>query len=397
MKEIYGGITTIQGFRAAGVKSGIKATGDMDLALIVSDEPATVAGVFTTNKVKSAPVLVSRERIKSGKAQAIVANSGNANASTGEQGIKNAKRMAEIAAVELSIPPDLILVASTGKIGRPMPMDKLEYGIKLAASELSYDGGHKASRAIMTTDTFPKESAAEFDVKGKKARIGGMVKGAGMIDPTMATMLCFIVTDVAIEQPLLQEALKSAVDKSFNMICVDGDMSTNDTVIVLANGKAGNDKIDKKDADYDSFCEAITFVTTSLAKMIAKDGEGATKFVELRIKGAQNYEDAKLAAHSIARSPLVKTAIFGEDPNWGRLMSSLGASGADVNQFTVDIWLDDLKIVENSVTTGFEEEKAKEIMKKDEFIITIDLKLGDAQATMWTCDLSYDYVKINIT
>lgn len=397
MKEIYGGITTVQGFRSTGVKSGIKATGDMDMAMIVCDKPATAAGVFTTNKVKSAPVLVSMEHIKSGKAQAIVANSGNANACTGEKGIQNARKMSEIAAVELRIPPELILVASTGKIGRPMPMEKIEYGIKLAASEISYDGGHKAARAIMTTDTFPKESSAEFDVKGKKARIGGIVKGAGMIDPTMATMLCFIITDVAIELTLLQEALKSAVDKSFNMICVDGDMSTNDTVIVLANGEAGNDIINKKDSDYDNFCEAISFVTTSLAKMIAKDGEGATKFVELRIKGAKNYADAKMVGHSIARSPLVKTAIFGEDPNWGRLMSSLGSSSADVNQFTVDIWFDDLKLVENSLTTGFKEEDAKEIMKNDEFVITIDLKLGDAQATMWTCDFSYDYVKINIT
>jgi len=396
MKEIFGGINTVQGVRAAGVKSGIKATGDMDLALIVCDKPANAAGVFTTNKVKSAPVLVSMDRIKSGKAQVIVANSGNANACTGEQGIKNAKRMTEIAAVELEISPDLILVASTGKIGRTMPIDRVEYGIKLAVSELSYDGGHRAARAIMTTDTFPKESAAEFEVKGKKARVAGIVKGAGMIDPTMATMLCFIVTDVTIEQPLLQEALKNAVDKSFNMICVDGDMSTNDTVIALANGEAGNDIIDRQDADYENLCEAIGFVTTSLAKMIAKDGEGATKFVELRIKGAVSYNDAKLAAHNIARSPLVKTAIFGEDPNWGRLMSSLGSSGAEVNQFTVDICLDDLKIVENSVSTGFDEEEAKDIMKNDEFVITIDLKLGNAQATMWTCDFSYDYVKINI-
>lgn len=397
MKEIYGGITTVQGFRSTGVKSGIKTSGDMDMAMIVSDEQATAAGVFTTNKVKSAPVLVSMEHIKSGKAQAIVANSGNANACTGEKGIQNARKMAELAALALRLPPNLVLVASTGKIGRPLPMDKIEQGIKLAASELSYDGGHKAARAIMTTDTFPKESSAEFDVKGKKARIGGIVKGAGMIDPTMATMLCFIITDVAIEQNLLQEALKEAVNKSFNMICVDGDMSTNDTVIILANGKAGNDIIDKKGSDYDNFCEAITFVTTSLAKMIAKDGEGATKFVELRIKGAKNDEDAIMVGHNISRSPLVKTAIFGEDPNWGRLMASLGSSGADVNQFTVDIWFDDLKIVENSVSTGFKEEEAKEIMKNDEFIITIDLKLGQGQAIMWTCDFSYDYVKINIT
>lgn len=397
MKKIDGSITAVQGIRAAGVKCGIKAAGGMDLALIVCDNPATVAGVFTTNKVKAAPVLVSKERIKKGVAQAVVVNSGNANACTGEHGLQDAKRMAELTAGELKIPPELVLVASTGKIGRYLPMDKIENGIKMAVSELKSDGGHQAAQAIMTTDTFPKEVALEFELHGKKARIAGMVKGAGMIDPHIATMLCFIVTDAAISRELLQEALKAAVDKSFNMICVDGDMSTNDTVIVLANGKAGNDKIEERSSNYYIFLEAISLVTLSLAKMIAKDGEGATKFIELRIKGAGSYDDAKIAAHSIARSPLVKTAMFGEDPNWGRLMSSLGSSGAAIDPSTVDIWLDDLKIVENSISTGFDEEDAREVLKKDEFIVTIDLKIGEAQANMWTCDLSYDYVKVNIT
>ena len=405
MKKIDGGITAVQGIRAAGVVCGIKkdeaiATfyggNAMDLGLIFCDKPATAAGVFTTNKVKAAPVIVSQEHIKSGKAQAIVANSGNPNACTGERGLQNARRMTELAAGELNIEPELVLVGSTGRIGVLMPMDKVEKGIKMAASELSVDGGHQAARAIMTTDTFPKEVALEFDLWGKKARIGGMAKGAGMIEPNMATMLCFVATDVCIDRALLQEALKTAVDKSFNMISIDGDMSTNDTVIVLANGKAGNDKIEKKDDDYKRFFEALSSVTLSLAKMIVKDGEGATKFIELRIKGARNYQDAKIAAHTIARSPLVKTAMFGEDNNWGRIMASLGASGVEMDGSTVDMWLDDLKIVENSISSGCDEVHAKGILKKDEFVVTIDLKIGEAQATMWTCDLSDGYVKLNV-
>jgi glutamate N-acetyltransferase/amino-acid N-acetyltransferase len=396
MKEIEGGITSVSGIRATGVASGIKATGAKDLVLIVCDEIATSAGTFTSNKVKSAPVLVSMERIKSGKAQAVVANSGNANACTGEQGLNDARRMAEIAGNELKISSELVLVASTGKIGRTMPMDKVESGIKLAVSQLSYTGGHEAAQAIMTTDTFQKEVAVEFDIQGKKAHIGGMVKGAGMINPNMATMLCFMATDVSIDQSLLQEALKTAVDRSFNMVCIDGDMSTNDTVIILANGKAGNDKINQHNDDYNIFLDALTYSTTKLAKMIAKDGEGATKFIELQIKGAKTEQDARISAHAISRSPLLKCALFGEDPNWGRIMSSLGSSGIEMDQNAVDIWLDDLKIVENGVTTGFKEESAKDVLKKAEYNITIDLKIGNANATLWTCDLSYDYVKINV-
>ncbi|MFC1714520.1 bifunctional glutamate N-acetyltransferase/amino-acid acetyltransferase ArgJ [Candidatus Poribacteria bacterium] len=405
MKEIEGGITAVQGVRAAGVVCGIKkdeaiATfyggNAMDLALIVFDEPTTAAGVFTTNKAKAAPVIVSQEHLKNGKAQAIVANSGNPNACTGEQGLKDARRTTEVAGAELGIDPELIVLGSTGKIGILMPMNKVEKGIKMAAAELSAAGGLQAARAIMTTDTFPKEAAVEFELQGKKARVGGLVKGAGMIEPNMATMLCFIATDVCIERALLQEALKVAVDKSFNMISIDGDMSTNDTVIVLANGKAGNDVIDQKNDDYERFCEALSSVTLSLAKMIVKDGEGATKFVELNIKGARNYDDARTAGHVIARSPLVKTAFFGEDNNWGRIMASLGASGIEMDGSTVDIWLDDLKIVENSINAGYDEVHANEIVKKDEFAITIDLKVGDAEAVVWTCDLSYDYVKCNI-
>jgi len=386
----------VSGIRATGVASGIKATRAKDLVLIVCDEIATAAGTFTSNKVKSAPVLVSMERIKSGKAQAVVANSGNANACTGEQGLNDARRMAEIAGDELNISSELVLVASTGKIGRTMPMDKLESGIKVAVSQLSYTGGHEAAQAIMTTDTFQKEVAVKFDIQGKKAHIGGMVKGAGMINPNMATMLCFMATDVSIDQSLLQEALKTAVDRSFNMVCVDGDMSTNDTVIILATGKAGNDKINQHNDDYNIFLDALTYSTTKLAKMIAKDGEGATKFIELQIKGAKTEQDARISAHAISRSPLLKCALFGEDPNWGRIMSSLGSSGIDMDQNTVDIWFDELKVVENGITTGFKEESAKDVLKKSEYNITINLKVGNAQATLWTCDLSYDYVKINI-
>jgi len=405
MKEINGGITAVQGVRAAGVACGIKkdkaiATfyqgNAMDLALIVFDEPAAAAGVFTTNKAKAAPVIVSQEHLRSGKAQAIVANSGNPNACTGKQGLIDARKTTELAAELLGIAPELILLGSTGRIGVPMPMDKIEKGIKMAAPLLDAEGGGQAAKAIMTTDTFPKEVAVEFDLKGGKARIGGLAKGAGMIEPNMATMLCFIATDVRIDSTLLREALRESVDKSFNMISIDGDMSTNDTVVILANGKAGNDAIDSKNDDYERFLDALDQVTLSLAKMIVKDGEGATKFVELRIKGARNYYDAKTAGHVIARSPLVKTAFFGEDNNWGRIMASLGASGVEMDGSTVDIWLDDLKIVENSVNAGYDEVHAKEIVKKSEFIITIDLKLGEAEAAIWTCDLSYDYVKCNI-
>ena len=396
MKEIEGGITSVPGFRSAGVAGGIKSTGAKDLALIVCDGIAVSAGTWTSNKVKSAPVLVSMERIKSGKTQAVVVNSGNANACTGEQGLDDARRTTELVASGLNINPELVLVASTGKIGRKMPMDKIENGIKLALSNLSYSGGHDSAEAIMTTDTFCKEVAIEFDIQKKKAHIGGMVKGAGMINPNMATMLCFITTDVCIEQSLLQKALKTAVNSSFNMISVDGDTSTNDTVIILANGKAENSPINRIDSAYEVFLKSLTYVTTSLAKMIAKDGEGATKFIELTIRGAKTEQDARKACHAIAQSPLLKCALFGEDPNWGRIMSSMGSSGIDMDQNNVDIWFDDLKIVQNGITTGFSEESAKEILKKKEYKITIDLKVGNAKATLWTCDLSYDYVKINV-
>lgn len=405
MKEIDGGITAIQGVSAAGIVCGIKkekaiATfyqgNAMDLGVVFFDEPATAAGVFTTNAAKAAPVIVSQDNLSGGKAQAIVANSGNPNACTGKQGLKDAKKTTEIAAELLGITPELVVLGSTGKIGVLMPMDKVEKGIKMAVSQLSDDGGSQAAKAIMTTDTFAKEVAVEFDLQGKKARIGGMVKGAGMIEPNMATMLCFIATDVNIDGDLLQDALKLTVDKSFNMISIDGDMSTNDTAIVLANGKAENDIIDQKNDDYEKFMEALGHVTLSLAKMIVKDGEGATKFVELHIKGAKSYDDAKKAGHVIARSPLVKTAFFGEDNNWGRIMASLGASGIKMDGYIVDMWLDDLKIVENSINAGYDEVHAKKIMEKDEYAITIDLKMGEAEATVWTCDLTYDYVKCNI-
>lgn len=405
MKNIDGGITAVQGIRAAGVVCGIKKEKSiatfyhgnaMDMGLIVCDEPATAAGVFTTNKAKAAPVIVSQEHIKSGRAQAIVANSGNPNACTGEQGLKDARRMTELVGEELNIDPDLVLIGCTGRIGVFMPMDKVEKGIRMVVPELTYDGGHQAARSIMTTDTVPKEVALEFNLQGKKARIGGIVKGAGMIEPNMATMLCFMATDVSIDSALLQEALKTAVDKSFNMISIDGDMSTNDTAIILANGMTGNDRIEKKDGDYEVFLQALSSVTLSLAKMIVKDGEGATKFVELRIKGARNHEEARTAACSIAKSPLVKTSFFGEDPNWGRIMASLGASGIEMDGTVTDMWLDDLKIVENSISTGYDEVHAKKIVEKDEFAVTIDLKAGEAEGTLWTCDLSYDYVKCNI-
>ncbi|MBD3183470.1 bifunctional glutamate N-acetyltransferase/amino-acid acetyltransferase ArgJ [Candidatus Poribacteria bacterium] len=399
MKQTDGGITAVPGIRAAGVECGIKTPyykEKRDLALIVCDKPSPTAGTFTTNKAKAAPVIISQEHIKNGKAQAIVANSGNPNACTGEQGLKDAIRMAQLTAELLNISPELVLIGSTGRIGVPMPMEKVEAGIKKAFNKLSYDGGNQAAHAIMTTDKFPKEIAVEFQLNEKKCRIGGIVKGAGMIEPNMATMLCFLATDVNIDQPLLQSALKASVDKSFNMISIDGDMSTNDTVIIMANGMAENEVINSKDKSYKKFCEALDFVTLKLAKMIVKDGEGATKFVEIRIKGAKTNQDASKAAHALARSPLVKTSFFGEDDNWGRYMSTLGASGIEMDGTATNIWLDDLKIVENSITTGYDKANAKDIIKKSEFTITFDLKAGNAKATLWTCDMSYDYIKCNI-
>lgn len=396
MREILGSVTAVEGVRASGVSAGIKGGGKPDLALIFCERPAAAAGVFTTNLVKAAPVLLSQSRVKSGKAQAIVANSGNANACTGPEGFEDAKRMARIAAEELGINPKLVLVASTGVIGVRLPMDKIERGIKAAVKALDPKGGHEAARAIMTTDKVPKECAVELEVGGERVRIGAIAKGAGMIRPNMATMLCFITTDADIEPVILQRALKESVDRSFNRITVDGEMSTNDMVLILATGSAGNAKISSpQQEEYAQFREGLDYVTMKLARMIVEDGEGATKLITVTVKGARNEREAEMAARAVAESPLVKTAMFGMDPNWGRVAAALGASGAVFNPEQLEIWFDDVQIVEGGVAADYDEERVKRLLFKNNIRITADLNAGEAEATIWTCDLTDEYIRIN--
>lgn len=394
-----GGITSPLGFVATGIACGIKKNGKKDLALLYSPEATQGAGVFTTNKVKAAPVLVSQENLKLGKIQGIVINSGNANACTGDQGIKDARQMAKWAAQALGIKAEQVLVSSTGVIGFPLPMEKVQDGISLAAKDLSQSGGTKAAEAIMTTDTYSKELALSLEIEGKTVTIGGMAKGSGMIHPNMATMLGFITTDAAIEPGLLNSMLKKAVDKSFNMITVDGDTSTNDMVIMLANGQAGNSPLTKDSVQTEIFQQALDYLTIVLAKQVVGDGEGASKIVEITVKGALSESDAKKAAMAVATSSLVKTAIFGEDANWGRVICAVGYSGAEIEPDKIDIFLASSKGEEQMAKNGgglvFDEAKAKTILEEKEIYLTIDLQIGDKETKVWTCDLSYDYIKIN--
>ena len=390
----HGGVTSPLGFRAAGVEAEIKKD-RKDLAVIFSDVPAAVAGVFTTNRVKAAPLVVTGEHIKNGRAQAIVVNAGNANACTGEQGQANAVATAQKAGGLLQIDPNDVIVTSTGVIGVQLPMDRVLTGVEKAVGALYRNGGADAARAIMTTDTVPKEIAVEFTLSGKKAIIGAMAKGSGMIHPNMATMLGFVTTDAAVSPALLDQALKFAVNKTFNMVTVDGDTSTNDMVVVLANGLSGGPEIKAENEDFNIFCDALLYVCTYLAKLIAKDGEGATKLVEVRVVNAGTEEDAKKAAKAIANSNLVKTAIFGEDANWGRIICAVGYSGAQFDPARVDITIGDEKMCADGTPLNFSEERAKKILERDEVAILVDLKDGAAEATAWTCDFSYDYVKIN--
>jgi len=389
------GITTPRGFKAAGISCGIKKKNKKDLALIYSEVPARAAALFTTNQIKAAPLKVSAEHIKDEKAQAIVINSGCANAATGKKGIEDAEEMTKIAAEELGIERENVLVASTGTIGTFLPMDKITKGIKEAKVKLSEDGGSNVAEAIMTTDTFPKEVAVELELGNKKVIIGGMAKGAGMISPHLATMLSFITTDVVISGELLKKALKSSIDKSFNMITVDGEESTNDMVVILANGLAGNEEINEENEDFRKFTSGLDEVALKLAKMIVKDGEGATKFIEVEVKNALKWEDAKKITFSIANSLLVKTAIFGEDANWGRIMAAIGNSGVEIEEEKIDIYLGNLKLASKGCGIKYSEEEAKKILKEKEIKIIVDLNLGEKNAKVWTCDLTIEYVKIN--
>lgn len=394
MKELSGGITAVPGFLATGIYAGIKKIEKKDLSLIFSERPCTAAGLFTKNEVKGAPVIISQRNIKKGSGQAIIANSGNSNACTGKQGIKDAEEMAALTAKALNIKSNLVYVASTGIIGEPMPMEKIRNGIADAASKLSNEGGRDAAEAIMTTDIFLKEKAVQIDVGGKAITIAGIAKGSGMIYPNMATMLSFIATDAKIASKDLKAALKIAVDKSFNMTTVDGDMSTSDMVICLANGVSGVSIT--KGKSYKTFQEGLSYVCTELAKMIVKDGEGATKFVEIRVKGAKAFNDAKKIGMAIANSNLVKTALFTSDANWGRIMAAIGYSGVKINPDKIDLFFNNVKMVGKGIGLGIDAERdATEVLKKRKFVITVDLRLGKAEAAVWTCDLSYDYVKIN--
>jgi len=387
---------TVPGFKAGAAQAGIKKAGRLDMALICSDVPAVAAGVFTTNKVKAAPVLLDMLVAKKGNARAILANSGNANACTGDKGMADALEMAHLTGEAIGVDTSSVFVASTGVIGKPMPMERVRAGIKALPGALKPDGWEDAARAIMTTDTFPKICAVKEKIGGREVTILGIAKGSGMINPNMATMLCFAATDAAIEKRALKAALKDAVDGSFNRITVDGDTSTNDSVILLANGAAGNAPVKLGESGYDEFKAALHAVLLKLAKMVVKDGEGATKLVEVLVAGAADEKDALKAARAIANSPLVKTALFAADANWGRIICAAGYSGATMEPEKAEIWFDKVCMVKGGVGLGKEAEaKATKVLKGAEYKITVKLGAGKAEARVYTTDLSYDYVKIN--
>lgn len=396
MKKIDGWVTTPQGFLAAGVKAGIKASGNHDVAVIYSTVPAATGAVFTQNKMCAAPVLVSRKVAAKSYAQAIVVNSGCSNACTGEQGLKDAEAMQAQTAELLGVENDAVYVCSTGVIGHFMPMDKLAKGIADAVDAMDETGGESCAMAIQTTDTFIKHAAYEFELGGKTVKIAGIAKGAGMIHPNMATMLTFLTTDAAVAPDVLKRAVKAAADKSFNMVVVDGDTSTNDSMIVLANGLAENEIIvSEEHPDYPAFFEALLACAQDLAKMIARDGEGATKFLEVNVAGAATWAEAKTAAMAIAKSPLVKTAFFGKDPNWGRIVCAAGYSGAQMEPDKVNLEIGGVRLVENGMNCNVPLESLKDIMEQHDISMKIDLGAGKEEATVWTCDFSYEYVKIN--
>jgi len=390
-----GGITSPKGYKAAGVASGIKKDGSLDLALLASDKTVLVSGMYTTNLIKGHSLKLTIENAKNGQAKAVVINSGNANACVGVQGDNDAAEIANYTAKLLNCEPSEILVGSTGVIGVPLNMPKILFGIELAKNALSTDGGHAAQRAIMTTDLHDKEIAVSFEIQGKEVRIGAMAKGSGMIHPNMATMICVISTDANISKDLLDNALKDSVKKSFNRISVDGDTSECDMILIFANGESKNSGIIAADAEYENFCMALDFVCTSLSKLIVKDGEGATKFIEINVVGADSAEDAYKAACSVAKSPLVKTAFFGEDANWGRIITAVGYSGAKFDSELIDIYLCGILVCKNGSFEVFSEEDMKKLLQKNEITIKIDLKNGTFNDKMWTCDFSYDYIKIN--
>ena len=399
MKITTGGVCAALGFEANGIHCGIrKNRTKRDIALIVSDVPATAAAVYTTNLVKGAPLTVTKNHISNGVAQAIICNSGNANTCNAD-GIEVAEKMATLVSEVTNVAAEDVVVASTGVIGQPLNIEPIAAGMKELAAGLSRDGGEAAAESIMTTDLVKKEVAVEFEIGGKVCHMGGIAKGSGMIHPNMATMLVFITTDVAISAPMLQKALSSDIQNTFNMISVDGDTSTNDMVTVLANGMAGNDEIVAEGAEFDAFMKALNTVTVHLCRMIAADGEGATKLLECQVSGAADEKMAKIVAKSVICSSLLKAAMFGADANWGRVLCAIGYSGADVDVAKVGVSFKSAKgevvVCQNGAGVEFSEEKAKEILLEKEIEILVTLGLGEAEATAWGCDLTYDYVKIN--
>lgn len=402
VKEITGGVTAAKGFRAAAAAAEIKYKGRTDMAMIYSETPCVAAGTFTTNVVKAAPVKWDQNVVyHHPAAQAVICNSGIANACTGEEGYGYCRQTAEAAAEILGIPTESVLVASTGVIGMQIPIDRIVNGVKMMVPVLADtpEAGTEAAKAIMTTDTVKKEVAVQVEIGGKTVTVGGMCKGSGMIHPNMCTMLGFVTTDAAISKEMLQLALSEDVKDTYNMVSVDGDTSTNDTVLLLANGKAENPEITEKNQDFELFCKALSYVNTTLAKSIAGDGEGATALFEVKIVGAKSKEQAVTLAKSVVTSSLTKAAIYGHDANWGRILCAMGYSGAQFDPEKVDLYFESkagkLKIIENGVSTGYSEEEATKILSQEAVTAIADIKMGTAQATAWGCDLTYDYIKIN--
>ena len=402
MEIITGGVTAAKGFMAAGVEAGIKYQNRKDMAMVYSKTPCRAAGVFTTNVVKAAPVLWDKEVVESEwEAQAIVVNSGIANACTGKLGYEYCRETAGAAADALEISPQSVLICSTGVIGMQLPMEKMTEGVRMLAKAIKpgEEAGTDAAKAIMTTDTRNKQVAVKVTIGGKEVTIGGMCKGSGMIHPNMCTMLAFVTTDVNISKKLLQEALSADVQDTFNMVSVDGDTSTNDTLLVLANGQAENPEITEKGADYDTFVEALHYVNETLAKKIAGDGEGATALFEVKVIHADNKEDAKTLAKSVITSSLTKAALFGHDANWGRILCALGYSGAKFDPEAIELYLESragkILIFKDGMAADYSEEEATRILSCSEVTALVDMKMGEAEATAWGCDLTYDYVKIN--
>ncbi len=403
MEQIQGGITAAKGFLAAHTAAGIKYQDRADMAMIFSRQPCRVAGVFTSNVVKAAPVVWDKERVETGKEiHAVVINAGIANACTGKEGMNYCKKTAQKAAKTLSISEDSVLLASTGVIGKQLPIERITAGIDKLTEGLSCElsAGTQAAKAIMTTDTKHKEIAVTFEACGVTATIGGMCKGSGMIHPNMCTMLAFLTTDFNISKELLQKALKEDVKETFNMISVDGDTSTNDTLLLLSNGMAGNEELTKEDAQYDSFKLALHTVTEFLAKSMAADGEGATKLLEVRILGAEDKNQAAMLAKSIISSNLVKTAVYGNDANWGRILCAMGYAGVNFIPEQIDLWIESegdgqLQLVKDGTATDYSEKLATKILSAEQVNVIVDLKIGYETATAWGCDLTHDYIKIN--